>query len=286
MSKAQVPATKATTQLPQVAKTALLPSELMDEVMSDAAEFRETMTKDDIAIPFLAILQALSPQCMEEDPQYVEGARPGMLYNSVSREVYDGKTEGLRLVPVAYRSSYIEWVPRSAGGGFVREWDAADGGSIGTVRNDNNQDIIQHGSALGTPGNQLVFTHTHYVFIVRDDGSYEPAVLTMSSTQVKHSRRWNFLISSVKIPGTTHTAPRFLSVWRLTTQHNKNDSGSWYTAAFAPEGFVTALPGGTEIYQAAKEFAKGVASGEKKVSHEAAVEANPTVNVTAAKTVF
>ena len=156
-----------------------VPAEFMQELMADAQEFREAMTREDMAIPFIQILQQLSPQCVEGDPAYIDGAKAGMFYNTVTDELFDGKGDGIRLVSIAYKASYIEWVPRSAGGGFVNEYDVAEGSSIRIARNDAGLDIIQSGSPLGTPGNQLSYTHTHYVYVVRPDGTYEPALLTI-----------------------------------------------------------------------------------------------------------
>lgn len=259
--------------------------DFMSELMADAQEFREAMTREDMAIPFIQILQQLSPQCVEGDPAYIEGAKAGMFYNTVTGEIFDGKgEEGIRLVSIAYKASYIEWVPRNAGGGFVNEYDAAEGASIRTARNDQGQDIIQSGSPLGTPGNQLAYTHTHYVYLVRPDGSYEPALLTMSSTQVKHSKKLNFQIANLKLPNSAVPAPRFFGLWRGQTEMNKNDQGIWYTWKFSRIGSILDLGEvGQALYASAKEFARSVAAGETKADYAkadagaAAGDDNPTV---------
>lgn len=259
---------EAGTDVAVVENKAGLPAELMQELMADAQEFRETMTREDMAIPFIQVLQQLSPQCVEGDPAYIEGAKAGMFYNTVTNEVFDGKSEGIRLVSIAYKASYIEWIPRNAGGGFVNEYDVAEGASIRTARNDQGMDIIQSGSPLGTPGNQLSYTHTHYVFLVRPDGTYEPALLTMTSTQVKHSKKLNFQIANMKLPGSAVPAPRFFGLWRAKTDLNKNDQGMWYTWNFSREGSILDLgEEGAAIYAAAKEFARSVAAGEAKADY-------------------
>jgi hypothetical protein len=251
-----------------IENTGGVPAELMQELMADAQEFRETMTREDMAIPFIQVLQQLSPQCVEGDPAYIENAKAGMFFNTVTNEVFDGKGDGIQLVSIAYKASYIEWVPRNAGGGFVNEYDVAEGASIRTARNDNGLDIIQSGSPLGTPGNQLSYTHTHYVFMVRPDGTYEPALLTMTSTQVKHSKKLNFQIANLKLPGSAVPAPRFFGLWRGQTEMNKNDQGIWYTWKFSRIGSILDLGElGAAIYAAAKDFARSVAAGETKADY-------------------
>ena len=50
----------------------------------DVSGFEE-MGQDDLALPFLRILTNMSPEIGE-----VDGASPGMIYNSVTGELYDG----------------------------------------------------------------------------------------------------------------------------------------------------------------------------------------------------
>lgn len=48
----------------------------------------ETMSKDDLMIPRLALAQALSPQVTEGDPNRIEGLTPGDLFNSITGQKY------------------------------------------------------------------------------------------------------------------------------------------------------------------------------------------------------
>jgi hypothetical protein len=52
----------------------------------DAQSGFEQMDQDDFALPFLRILTNMSPEIGE-----VDGASPGMIYNSVTGELFDGK---------------------------------------------------------------------------------------------------------------------------------------------------------------------------------------------------
>ena len=57
----------------------------------DVSKGFENMTQDDMALPFVRILGQLSPQVTDGDAKYIEGAKPGMIYNTVTSELYDGK---------------------------------------------------------------------------------------------------------------------------------------------------------------------------------------------------
>ena len=48
----------------------------------------ENMTQDDMALPFVRILGQLSPQVTDGDAKYIEGAKPGMIYNTVTCLLY------------------------------------------------------------------------------------------------------------------------------------------------------------------------------------------------------
>ena len=85
----------------------------------------EGFTADDIAIPFINILQKLSHQVDEDDALHIDGAKAGMLFNTVTEELFDGK-DGIMFIPVHRVHSYSEWVPRDMGGGFVAQHDPLD----------------------------------------------------------------------------------------------------------------------------------------------------------------
>ena len=68
-------------------KTAGLTSNIFED---DAAKGLGNISQEDLALPFLKILGQLSPEVNKRDGKYVEGAEPGMIFNSVSGELYDG----------------------------------------------------------------------------------------------------------------------------------------------------------------------------------------------------
>jgi hypothetical protein len=81
---------------------------LAGDFEQDAQSGFENMSQDDFALPFLKLLTNTSPEVGE-----VDGALPGMVLNSVTGQLYDGK-KGLMVLPVAYVRQYIEWAPRGS----------------------------------------------------------------------------------------------------------------------------------------------------------------------------
>ena len=64
----------------------------------DANTGMDNMGAEDMALPFLRILGQLSPEVNKRDAKYVEGAEAGMIFNTVTKQVYDGE-KGLNIVP-------------------------------------------------------------------------------------------------------------------------------------------------------------------------------------------
>ena len=59
-----------------------------------------------LALPFLKVLGQLSPQVTQGDSQFNPEARPGMIYNTVTDELYDG-AGGITVIPCYYKLEYI-----------------------------------------------------------------------------------------------------------------------------------------------------------------------------------
>ena len=76
----------------------------------DAAKGFENMTQEDMALPFVRILGQLSPQVTEGDGKYIEGAKPGMIYNTVTSELFDGK-KGIKIIPCYYKNCLLYTSP-------------------------------------------------------------------------------------------------------------------------------------------------------------------------------
>ena len=53
------------------------------------------MTQEDLALPFLKVLGQLSPEVNKHDAKFISGAEPGMIVNSVTKELHNG-TKGIK----------------------------------------------------------------------------------------------------------------------------------------------------------------------------------------------
>jgi len=221
----------------------------------DASSSFAGMNQDDFALPFLRLLTNTSPEVGE-----VEGALPGMIYNSVTGQLFDGK-KGITVVPCAYVRQYIEWAPRGSGSGAPIHIYPATSDILSRTHREpgENKDYLDN-------GNYIENTANHYVMVIDADGTPSPALIVMKSTQLKKSRKWNSMMQSVKIQGSNglFTPPMYSQSYRLTTVPESNDKGKWF-------GWEVERIGTLEdqsVYATCKAFAQSVSSGAVKAKPE------------------
>jgi hypothetical protein len=196
-----------------------------------AGEGQDGATSDDYAMPFLALLQPSSPQCSKADARYIKGAEEGMFFNTVEKEFYG---DNVKIVPVAYRRSFVEWIVREQGGGFVGEY--LPGSEPATVVDDKNRDIIKEN------GHELKDTRYWYVFVIKEDGTFEPAVMGLSRTQIKPSKAlFNMAAKNIWPDGKMRSAAPPLYVWSYSVKSvpQQKDDNSFWNWAFERGDAVT-----------------------------------------------
>jgi len=228
----------------------------------DAASSFAGMGQEDFALPFLKLLTNTSPEVGE-----IDGALPGMIYNSVTGELYDGK-KGITVVPCAYVRQYIEWAPRGSGssGAPIHIYPATSDVLTKTHRDPaDNKEYLDN-------GNYIENTANHYVMVIDSAGVPSPALIVMKSTQLKKSRKWNSMMQSVKMQGANgmFTPPMYSQMYRLSTVGESNDKGKWFGWEIERIGQVEK----DDIYLSAKAFSAQVSVGDVKVKHEGDAEAS------------
>jgi hypothetical protein len=223
---------------------------------ADAGDGLENMGQDDLALPFLKILGGMSKEL-----DTLEDARKGDIYNTVSGAVYKGK-EGINVIPVAYQRRFIQWAPLGEGTGAPVAIYAPGEQKPETKRDpSDNREYVTDGS-----GQYIEETHQHFVIVLHDDGSAESALIAMKVTQLKKSRKWNSMISSLTMQGKNgpFTPPRYSHIYHLKTNSEENSKGSWHGWEMSRVGPVQDLG----IYNRAKDFAKSITEGDVVVKHQ------------------
>lgn len=210
----------------------------------------EDADRDSYAIPFLTILQKTSPQADADHESYIEGSKPGQFLDTVANALLDSEKEDLNIIPVFYRRAFIEWKTRDDGGGFIGEHTVAEANNMAWERTDKG-DILPN-------GHQIVDTRYHYVILVRADGLLQPMVLTMTSTQVKKSKR---LVSDLDLQmRSAGLQATFQTKYKISTVGESNEHGTWRGWNITRSGLVDDQ---LQLNQAVN-FYKAIKSGEVK----------------------
>jgi hypothetical protein len=219
-----------------------LPSNIFEE---DASQGLGNIGQQDLALPFLKILGQLSPEVNKRDGKYVKGAEPGMIFNSVTGELYNG-VEGINVIPCFYKLEYIEWKDRGEGlGAPIAIYDSSSDIMSKTKPDANYKDRLPN-------GNYLEKTASHFVIILGDSPS--TALISMKSTQLKISRKWNSMMSGLKLKGKNglFTPASFSHIYKLKTTQMSNDKGTWFGWEVSKVGPVT----DSQIINKLKRFLK------------------------------
>ena len=234
-------------------KSAGLPSNIFED---DAAKGLGAIGQEDLALPFLKILGQLSPEVNKRDGKYVEGAEPGMIFNSVSGELYDG-VKGIDVIPCFYKLEYIEWKDRGEGlGAPIAIYDSSSDIMSKTSADANYKDRLPN-------GNYIEKTASHFVIVSGDSPS--TALISMKSTQLKISRKWNSMMSGIKMKGANgmFTPASFSHIYKLKTTQMSNDKGTWFGWEVSKIGPVT----DKGLYDQAKGFSDSISKGSVKAKH-------------------
>lgn len=232
------------------------------DIFADAGAGNDNVTNDDILIPRLTIAQALSPQLKKQKPEYIEGLEEGGLFNTATNEIYPQPT---LIIPVFARTRFIEWVPRSSGGGLVNP-DHGPEIMLETTRNeDTRADMLPN-------GHEVIETPEHFVIIVKDDGSWERAVVSFSKSRKKVHKSWTTAIMNRKIrnpAGQMVNPARFYDTYMLRTVMQTSDKGDFFNFKIERALETLKVPEiGRDLYLEARSFLELLKSGSFVTSTE------------------
>lgn len=186
----------------------------------------EGLTTQDLAVPRLYMLHTLSPQVNKKDPKHIPGAEAGMIYNTVTQEVY----KGLWLVACGYRRSFSEWVDRKEGGGFVAEHFEQD---PKWVKEDKGPWVLEKKSTADHKRHVINDTRTFAVYASKTEAMDEPfnALVSLTSSQLRRAANWLTVATSKSFKsgsGKVGRLPIFASRFHAEGEYQENDQGSWY----------------------------------------------------------
>lgn len=241
-------------------KTAVISAD--DLALMKQHQHKSDFKKEDLATPWLIVVQSGSPYVKRNEPQFIENAREGDILDTLTLR----PVQRVGFIPCKYESHITEWKPNR--GGLVKQWmtdrsayDAA-GKDFGTRKN--------------AEGNDLVPTAVFYGLTLYEDGMLVPTILSMGSTAMKTARRFSTLIDALEVKdadGNSFTPPMYSRIYELTTVGESNDQGSWATWKIEPGVMVLSVPGGKGVFEKAAAFRKQIDEGTVVVAQPVAAQA-------------
>lgn len=198
----------------------------------------ENVSKDDIQLPRIDVLQALSPQINPKKDNYIDGAESGMLFNTLTGELY----ETVQFVPVTFVKRFLVWVNRKkdAKGGLRGVFNSAD---------EAEQFVAQHEEKDKL---EIVPTAEHLVLLASGD----EVILSMAKSKMKVSRKFNSL---VRLNG----GDRFSRLYTLSTVSDEGPKGEFMNISI---GNASLCWPNEALYRKAEALYESVTSGARKVN--------------------
>lgn len=220
--------------------SAQLPAHLQGKM--DAGRGSEDVDANDLTIPRLQIIQALSPQKKKTHAKYIQGAEEGNIFNTATDEVFAGD---IYIVPTYFRKEYLIW---------TQERSADSNGFRGSYPTE--LEAVQAMKEL-EDGHECEIADTHQQFVLIIDPTtktVQEAVISMAKSQIKVSKRLN---TQIRMAG----GDRFAHVFKFSAVDDKSDKGEFYNWGFKKAGYAPEW-----AYEAGEAMYEAVKSGEKSVN--------------------
>ncbi len=221
---------------------------------------QENVGMDDISLPRLDVLQDMSPQRKRNDPLYIEGAAEGILFNTVTGELYGDE---IYFVPCYYKKEWLIWKQQNAGGGLQGVYGSeAEAQAAFSAKKFEQEFYEEKGQKICSY--EIVDTANHYGILFSDPDKPEEICLSMSKSKMKVNRQFNTLVKMVG-------GDRFSRVYKISTFEDQNKQNQKYynlkiqSMGYAPEN----------LYAIGEKMYESLASNARAVNHGAASEATP-----------
>ena len=241
------------------------------------AGFEDT-TIADLSIPFLALLQSLSPQV---EDQTIEGCKAGDLLNTVTGEIVK---QPFIVIPVYKEEAWVRWVPRNQGGGLKGRYEPDSPEVLKLIKDNGGSRIPPKGSDKKTipfkdeDGNDVIETHYVYCLVLGEDKRTVEGyiVVPFSSTKIKPYKDWLTAMYTQK-----GRPPMFANRAAIETTKQKSEGGSYFNFLIKPafntwrESLIdprSDMP----LLQEAKEFAEMIENGLARPNYESMAGGDPS----------
>jgi len=195
----------------------------------------ENVESDDLQLPRIDVLQALSPQINKKKDEYIDGAEVGMIFNTLTGELYP---DGVNFTPVSFVKRHLVWVDRKmdSSGGLRGVFDTAEEAEAFITQDADEAKL------------EAVPTAEHLVLL--DNG--DEVILSMAKSKMKVSRKFNSLVR-------LNSGDRFSRKYKLSSIDDEGAKGEYQNLKVENDGFPV-----EEVYFKAEKLYEAIQGGAKQ----------------------
>ena len=214
----------------------------MPEWLQKGNRGSENVGAEDLILPRIGQIQALSPQIKKSDPAYIQGAEQGQLFNNLTGEIFGNS---LVFIPLLFRKEWVVFKDRKAGGGFFGA-HATEKEALEAIEKLPDSDKLE-----------AIESHNHIGYVVGADGTRQQLVFTCTKSKIKASRKLNSLVTMAGVD-------RFAKAYQITSVEAQNNAGEdFWNVDVKPLGFVA-----KEVYDEMAESYEALKNVVIKTSYE------------------
>lgn len=188
----------------------------------------EELNLETMAVPFIRIIQDLSPQMKKSKPEFNPDAETGMFVNTVSGKLYDAP---VKVIVGKFDRIFLEWGTTR---GKLMGVHAPESIATNTklMRDEKNQ--------LFDPATMHTFQDCYTYYVVMPDALEEGiCIVSMTSTNIKEAKKLNRNLLHTMLPNSSKRALPYFMVWEMDKVAMSNDQGEWWGVSFKFDSFVT-----------------------------------------------
>ena len=213
--------------------------EHLKQALDGPGRGNENITQEDVSVPRLVLIQEKTTCLKEGNDSYIEGSCPGMMYNSLTKELYTV----LNICFVAFEIEYIPKQLKKNQSEFIGRYKTLEEAEKAILEAENSSSF----TAVRTP--------QHYGLILKDDGSFEPIVIAMARGKSGAHKEINNLVRQ---------GDRFAYVLELqATLYTSKDGNENFTYKVKKAGFAS-----KELYAKGLELYKLHTQGKTSINVE------------------
>jgi len=190
----------------------------------DSAHGFEDLNVNTMAIPFIKVLNAQSPELSRKRNEYIEGASIGDLVNTITHKNY-GKIVDFTVVK--FEHIFVEWKPNR--GGFV-------GYHTPVQAEQKAVDKTVFGKWVTREGNLLQDTYMFY-WVIQGHEADGVVVFSADSADIKNAKKLNSMMLSNRFADGTRALP-YHQVYTAESVEVDNGEQTWWQLTYSFKGYV------------------------------------------------